>query len=121
MHVDDFGCVPYDGFVSAGRRLKTDSRPGLELLLASLGRQNIESAVHFGSGVCNVTRIPVAAGAQPAAIGLFGLRNLTFRDPSVHGAYLTLGNTIEQMRGILVKEGSEEIAVQRVLIRSSGH
>lgn len=134
---------------------KTDSRPGLELLLASLGSQNIESAeIRFGSGVYDFTRIPRTPGAQPAAIGLRGLRNLalrgsgpgatvlrlmpaqdlntdthvietidcrnlTFRDLSVHGAYLTLGNAVEQMHGILVNEGSEEIAVQRVRVFQS--
>ncbi len=134
---------------------KTDSRPGLELLLASLGNQNIESAeIHFGPGVYDFTRTPVAAGARQAAIGLRGLRNLTFRgsgpgatvlrlmpnqdlntdthvietiecrnltfrDLSVHGAYLTLGNAVEQMHGILINEGSEEIAVQRVRVFQS--
>lgn len=134
---------------------KTDSRPGLELLLASLDSQNIESAeIHFGPGVYDFTRTPVAAGARQAAIGLRGLRNLTFRgsgpgatvlrlmpnqdlntdthvietidcrnltfrDLSVHGAYLTLGNAVEQMHGILINEGSEEIAVQRVRVFQS--
>ncbi|MGH3821585.1 MAG: hypothetical protein ACRDRA_01880, partial [Pseudonocardiaceae bacterium] len=134
---------------------KTDSRPGLELLLASLDSRNIESAeICFGSGVYDFTRIPVAPGAQPAAIGLTGLRNLTFRgsgpgttilrllpaqnlrtdthvietvdcrnltfrDLSVHGAYLTLGNAVEQMHGFHINEGSEEITLQRVRVFQS--
>nr|MDQ3765638.1 hypothetical protein [Actinomycetota bacterium] len=131
---------------------KTDSRPGLELLLANLDSQNIESAeICFGPGVYDFTRIPTASGTQPAAIGLRGLRNLTFRgsgpgvtilrlmpnqdlnrdthvietvecqnltfrDLSIHGVYLTLGNAVEQMHGIHINEGSEEIAVQQVRI-----
>jgi hypothetical protein len=128
---------------------KTDSRPGLELLLASLASQNIESAeIRFGPGVYDFT-----VGAQRAAIGLrnlrnltfrgtgtgatvirlmpnqtfapstdadvirtFGCRNLTFRELSVHGSYLTLGNASEQMHGIDLTEGSEEIAVHRVRV-----
>jgi parallel beta helix pectate lyase-like protein len=128
---------------------KTDSRPGLELLLASLASQNIESAeICFGPGVYDFT-----VGAQRAAIGLrnlrnltlrgagtgatvirlmpnqtikqgadadvirtFGCRNLTFRNLSVHGSYLTLDNAAEQMHGIHLTEGSEEIAVHRVRV-----
>jgi hypothetical protein len=131
---------------------KTDSRPGLEELLASLASQDIESAeICFGPGVYDFT-----VGAQRAAIGLrnlrhltfrgagtgatvirlmpnqtvaqgadadvirtFGCRNLTFRELSVHGSYLTLGNASEQMHGIDLTEGSEEIAVHRVRVFQS--
>jgi hypothetical protein len=128
---------------------KTDSRPGLERLLASLASQDVESAeISFGPGVYDFT-----VGAQRAAIGLrnlrnltlrgagtgatvirlmpnqtfapradadviqtIGCRNLTFRELSVHGSYLTLGNASEQMHGIDLTEGSEEIAVHRVRV-----
>src|SRR5262249_14738173 len=104
---------------------RTDSRPGLEELLAGLPRQETEPGeICFGPGVYDFT-----VGAQRAAIGLrnlrnltfrgagtgatvirlmpnqtvapsadadviriFGCRNLTFRELSVHGSYLTLGN-----------------------------
>jgi Right handed beta helix region len=129
--------------------LDSDSRPGLERLLASLASQDVESAeICFGPGVYDFT-----VGAQRAAIGLrnlrnltfrgagtgatvirlmpnqtfegradadvirtFGCRNLTFRDLSVHGSYLTLGNASEQMHGIDLTAGSEEIAVHRVRV-----
>ena len=131
---------------------KTDSRPGLEELLASLSSQDVEAAeICFGAGVYDFT-----VGAQRAAIGLrnlknltlrgagtgvtvirlmpgqtfeggadadvirtFGCRNLTFREMSLHGSYLTLGNATEQMHGIDLTEGSEEIAVHRVRVFQS--
>jgi|tagenome__1003787_1003787.scaffolds.fasta_scaffold20984098_6 hypothetical protein len=131
---------------------RTDSRPGLEELLASLPDQDVESAeIRFGPGVYDFT-----VGAQRAAIGLrnlrnltfrgagtgatvirlmpnqtvapsadadvirtFGCRNLTFRELSVHGSYLTLGNASEQMHGIDITEGSTEIAVDRVRVFQS--
>jgi hypothetical protein len=46
-------------------------------------------------------------------------RNLTFRDLSVHGAYLTLANSNEQMHGINIFPGSEEITVQHVTVFQS--
>ena len=133
----------------------TDSRPGLQLLLANLGGQHLESAdIRFGPGVYDFTRIPTGPGTMPAAIGLRGLRNLTLRgsgsgttvlrlmpgqeltkptqvietvdcrnltlrDMSIHGAYLTLGNAVEQMHGIRLNEGSEEIAVLQVRVFQS--
>lgn len=132
---------------------RSDSRPGLEKLLASLASQDVESAeICFGPGVYDFT-----VGTQQAAIGLrnlrnltfrgagtgatvlrlmpnqtfdnpradadvirtFDCRNLTFRDLSVHGSYLTLGNATEQMHGIDLTEGSEEIAVHRVRVFQS--
>lgn len=131
---------------------KTDSRPGLEELLASLPNQDVESAeICFGPGVYDFT-----VGAQRAAIGLrnlrnltfrgagtgatvirlmpnqtvapgadadvirtFGCQNLTFRELSVHGSYLMLGNASEQMHGIDITEGSTEIAVHRVRVFQS--
>jgi hypothetical protein len=134
----------------------TDSRPGLELLLAALGSLEAESAeVRFGPGVFDFTRIPDLSNDMNAAIGLQGLSNLTFRgegpgvtilrlmpnqqlsgpdthvietrdchnltfvDLSVHGAYLTMGNTNEQMHGINLNEGSREIVVERVRVFQS--
>ena len=132
---------------------RTDSRPGLELLLGALTSLEVASAeVRFGAGVYDFTRIPDLADPMNAAIGLRGMRNLTLRgsgagatvlrlmpnqdlsgpdthvietrdcrcltlrDFSVHGAYLTMGNTNEQMHGITLNEGSEEIAVERVRV-----
>jgi hypothetical protein len=135
---------------------KTDSRPGLELLLAALESLQIESAeIRFGSGVYDFTRIPDITHPMNAAIGLQDLRNLmlrgsgsgatilrlmpqqdlsipdthvietrdcknlTIRDLSVHGAYLTMVNTNEQMHGLFLNEGSEEIVIERVRIFQS--
>jgi Right handed beta helix region len=131
---------------------KTDSRPGLEKLLASLPNQDVESAeICFGPGVYDFTvgtqRAAIGLrnlrnltfrgagtgatvirlmpnqtfeqGADAHVIGIFGSRNLTFRELSVHGSYLTLGNATEQMHGIDITAGSEEIAVHRVRVFQS--
>ncbi len=133
---------------------KTDSRPGLEMLLASLDGLEVESAeIRFGPGVYDFMRIPDVTNPMNAAIGLQGLKNLTIRgagpgvtiirlmphqdlanthvietrdckrlairDLSVHGAYLTMGRTNEQMHGIFLNEGSEEIVVERVRVFQS--
>jgi hypothetical protein len=132
---------------------KTDSRPGLEQLLASLATWDTESAeIRFGPGVYDFKRSP---GGPNAAITLHGrrnltlrgsgqgvtvvrlmpgqdvgtrdthvietadCRNLTFRDLSVHGAYLTLANAHEQMHGINIFPSSEEITVQHVTVFQS--
>ena|GEM_PF-1819918 len=135
---------------------KTDSRLGLEQLLASLGNLEVESAeIWFDPGVYDFTRISDGNHPMNAAIGLQDLRNLTirgagsgvtilrlmpqqdlsrsdthvietrdcrrltFRDLSVHGAYLTMAKTNEQMHGINLNQGSEEIIVERVRIFQS--
>jgi hypothetical protein len=135
---------------------QTDSRPGLELLLAALASRHVAAAeIRFGPGVYDFTRIPDPAHPMNAAIGLQDLKNLTirgsgpgvtilrlmpqqdlsgpdthvietrdcqnltFRDLSVHGAYLTMSKTNEQMHGINLNEGSEEIVVQRVRVFQS--
>lgn len=129
---------------------KTDSRPGLERLLASLKQRDVEAAeIRCGSGVYDFRRIAPLNLAQ-GVIDLRDLRNLTLRgsgagatvlrlmpgqelanthvietrnctnltlsDLSVHGAYLTMGTVNEQMHGIQVNEGSEEIVVERVRV-----
>jgi hypothetical protein len=43
-------------------------------------------------------------------------RRLTFSDLSVHGAYLTMAKTNEQMHGIFLNEGSQEIIIERVRV-----
>jgi hypothetical protein len=43
-------------------------------------------------------------------------RNLTLRDLFVHGAYLTMQGVNEQMHGIVLNEGSEEIVIERVRV-----
>jgi hypothetical protein len=130
---------------------KTDSRPGLEALLASLESLEVESAdIQFGPGVYDFTRSPNVR--ITAAIRLQGLKNLRVRgaglgvtvlrlmpqqglgahvietrdcerftlgDLSVHGAYLTLAKTNEQMHGIFLNEGSEEVVVERVRVFQS--
>jgi hypothetical protein len=135
---------------------KTDSRPALEQLIASLDSLDVEGAeIQFGPGVYDFSRSPQSGAA--AAIALRGLRDLTIRgagpgatvlrlmpnqnlqlpdthvihafdcrnltigDLSVHGAYLTLARVNEQMHGIQINQGSEEILVERVRVfQSSG-
>jgi hypothetical protein len=46
-------------------------------------------------------------------------RQLTLRDLSVHGAYLTMGNTNEQMHGINLNAGTQEMVVERVAVFQS--
>jgi hypothetical protein len=45
--------------------------------------------------------------------------NITFRDLSVHGAYLTMAKTNEQVHCITLNEGSENITVERVRVFQS--
>ena len=130
---------------------KSDSRPGFELLLASLESLETESAeILFGPGVYDFRRSPVANAN--AVIRLLGRKNLTlrgsgpgvtilrlmpqqnlesanthiietrdcshltFHDLSLHGAYLTMGKTNEQMHGLFLNQGSEEVVVERVRV-----
>lgn len=133
---------------------KTDSRPALEQLLASLDNLDVEGAeIQFGPGVYDFSRSPQSGAA--AAIALRGLRNLTVRGAgpgatvlrlmpnqnlqlpdthvihafdcrnltignlSVHGTYLTLAHVNEQMHGIQINQGSEEILIERVRVFQS--
>lgn len=132
---------------------KTDSRPGLELLIAALESLEVEaSEIRFSPGVYDFTRIPSLNHPMNAAIGLQNLKNLTIRgagpgvtilrlmpqqdlsgpdthvietrdcknltvrDLSIHGAYLSMGKTNEQMHGINLNEGSEDIIFERVRV-----
>lgn len=126
---------------------QTDSRPGLDLLLASLGAPNTEPAeIRFGEGVYDFTRPAVrpaaidltdrrnltlvGAGAGATVLRLMpgqdlsqnthviqtlGCRNLTFRDLSVHGAYLGLGNApaelgeLELIRATRCPHGGQDL------------
>ncbi|PWU08495.1 MAG: hypothetical protein C5B51_07760, partial [Terriglobia bacterium] len=134
---------------------QTDSRPGLESLLASLDQRDVEAVeIVFNSGVYDFTRGPVPSPSS-GAIGLVGLRNLTLRgagigatiirlmpnqdlhgpdthviemtdckrltlrDLSVHGSYLTMDRVNEQMHGIQLGPGCEEIEVERVRVFQS--
>jgi hypothetical protein len=45
--------------------------------------------------------------------------NITVRDLTVHGAYLTIGNANEQMHGVHINLGCEDIAVERVKVFQS--
>ena len=135
---------------------RTDSRPGFESLISALNSLEVESAdIVFDSGVYDFTRIPTVNPKIAAAVGLFGLRNvtlrgsgqgvtvvrlmpnqdlsrpdthviqmrdctnLTLRDLSVHGAYLTMGAVNEQMHGIQLNAGCDGIAVERVRVFQS--
>jgi hypothetical protein len=135
---------------------QTDSRPGFELLLASLGSLDVESTeIVFEPGVYDFTRTSTGPLKLNAAIGLRALRNLTIRgagrgatvlrlmpnqdlhgpdthvmelrdcqnitlrDLSVHGAYLTMRAVNEQMHGININAGCEDLIFERVLVFQS--
>ena len=70
---------------------KTDSRPGLELLLEALPSLHVESAeIVFGPGVYDFTRIPDLPGLMDAAIGLRDVSNLTLRGAGAGATILRL-------------------------------
>ncbi len=88
---------------------------------AAIGLRNLRNLTLRGAGTgATVIRLmpnqPVAPRADADVIQTIGCRNLTLRELSVHGSYLTLGNAAEQMHGIHLTEGSEEIAVHRVRV-----
>jgi hypothetical protein len=47
-------------------------------------------------------------------------RNITFRDLSIYGAYLTLRKSNEQMHGLTLNEGSENINIEKVRVFQTG-
>ena len=55
----------------------------------------------------------------PTSFHAFDCRNSTIGDLSVHGAYLTLAHVNEQMHGIQINQGSEEILIERVRVFQS--
>lgn len=56
------------------------------------------------------------SGPDTHVIEARNCHNLTLRDVSVHGAYLTMGSVNEQMHGIFIAEGCSEIVVERVRV-----
>lgn len=136
---------------------RTDSRPGLELILAGRETRDVQPLeIRFGAGVYDFSRRPVG-NVMKAAIALGGCRNITLRgagaglttlrlmpdqdldtpdshvvhlrncsgvairDLSVHGSFLTLATVNEQMHGILVDEGCEDItAADLHVVQTSG-
>ena len=134
---------------------KTDSRPGLELLLEAAqparrvrrdrvrtGRLRLhalpnladfDECRHRAAGCEHLTLRGSGAGAtilrltpnqdlskpDTHVIETVDCRNLTLRDLSVHGAYLTMGNTNEQIHGININQDSEDIVVEHVRVFQS--
>jgi Right handed beta helix region len=88
---------------------------------AAIGLRNLRNLTLRGAGTgATVIRLmpnqTIPKGADADVIQTIGCRNLTLRELSVHGSYLTLGNASEQMHGIHLAQGSEEIAVHRVRV-----
>jgi hypothetical protein len=88
---------------------------------AAIGLRNLRNLTLRGAGTgATVIRLmpnqTIPKGADADVIQTIGCRNLTLRELSVHGSYLTLGNASEQMHGIHLTQGSEEIAVHRVRV-----
>jgi hypothetical protein len=59
------------------------------------------------------------SGPDTDVIHILDCNNLTIRDLSVHGAYLTLAGVNEQMHGIVIGAGSEETVIERVRVFQS--
>ena len=73
-----------------------------------------------GPGATILRLMPAQKLADTHIIRAYACRNLTIRDLSLHGAYLTMGVVNPQMHGILV-EGGEEINIANVRVfQSSG-
>ncbi len=72
-----------------------------------------------GPGVTILRLMPQQDLANTHLIETRECKHITFRDFSVHGAYLSMDRTNEQMHAIFLNEGSEDIAIERVRVFQS--
>jgi len=107
--------------------------PGVYDFRARTPPHDVEAAIALG-GLRNLTLRGAGPGAtvlrlmpnqelagSTHVIRTLDCKNLTIRDLSVHGAYLTLARVNEQMHGVLIDAGSEEIVIDHVKVfQSSG-
>jgi hypothetical protein len=92
---------------------------------AAIGLQGLRNLTLRGSGPgATILRLmPQQDLSKPDThvIETRDCKNLTIRDLSVHGAYLTMANTNEQMHGVCLNAGSEELVIERVgVFQSAG-
>jgi hypothetical protein len=90
---------------------------------ATIGLQNLKNLTMRGAGPgVTILRLMPQQDLSKGVTHFLEIRdckNLTFRDFSVHGSYLTLIKTNEQVHGITLNEGSENILVERVRVFQS--
>jgi hypothetical protein len=94
---------------------------GVEAAIALSGLRNL-TLRGAGPGATVLRLMPnQSLGGSTHVIRTLDCKNLTIRDLSVHGAYLTLAQVNEQMHGVLIDAGSEEIVIDQVKVfQSSG-
>jgi hypothetical protein len=90
---------------------------------ATIGLQNLKNLTIRGAGPgVTILRLMPQQDLSKGVTHFLEVRdckNLTFRDFSVHGSYLTQDKTNEQVHGITLNEGSENIIVERVRVFQS--
>lgn len=98
------------------------SHQGVEAGIALLGLRNLTfRGAGLGATVLRLMPNQDLSGPDTDVIRTADCKNLTIRDLSVHGAYLTLAQVNPQMHGILIDAGSEETVIERVRVfQSSG-
>jgi hypothetical protein len=94
---------------------------GVEAAIALSGLRNL-TLRGAGPGATVLRLMPNQKLAGPThVIRTLDCKNLAIRDLSVHGAYLTLAQVNDQMHGVLIDAGSEEIVIDHVKVfQSSG-
>ena len=98
----EFGPGVYD--FTAG-----SSHQGVEAGIALIGLKNLTvRGAGLGATVLRLMPGQDLSGPDTDVIRTAECKNLTIRDLSVHGAYLTLAHVNPQMHGILIDAGSEE-------------
>jgi hypothetical protein len=99
------------------------SRPLQPGIVAAITLRSLRNVAIRGAGPgVTILRLMPNQDLQQAdahVIHAIDCRNLTIGDLSVHGAYLTEAHVNEQMHGILINRGSEEILVERVRVFQS--
>ena len=89
-------------------------------MAAAIGLRGLQNLTIRGSGIgATILRLMPDQdlhGPDSHVIETRDCRNLTLRDLSIHGAYLTMGNTNEQMHGINLNAGTQEMVIERVAV-----
>lgn len=98
--------------------------PAASRMQAGIALEERRNLTVSGTGQgCTILRFMPHQDWEPNAhvVQIRHCARITIRDLSIHGAYLTQRRVNEQMHGIVIDNGSEEIAVQQVRVyQSSG-
>jgi hypothetical protein len=107
-----FGAGVYD--------FKRDKAAGERGAIMLHGHRNL-TLRGSGQGVTVIRLMPGqnVQGAETHVVETADCENVTLRDLSLHGAYLTLATAHEQMHGIHLFSGSEDVNVQQVTVFQS--